>query len=168
MQLKSVISVFTVALATQAFAQEDAVVVVATRFPEKRLEHPIGVTVITREQIANSPAANLPELLSGYAGVNMRNNTGSPDVALDMRGFGVSGDAARRSDDGALVGDSAGGGDVWWRRLARGYHQYHYAFPIAGDRARPWAGRQPPRTTCAPRQSRRGNTGLRWPPVQLG
>jgi len=92
MQSKSVISVITLALATQAFAQEDAVVVLATRFPEKRLEHPIGVTVITREQIANTPAASLPELLSGYAGISMRNNTGSPDVALDMRGFGVSGD----------------------------------------------------------------------------
>jgi iron complex outermembrane receptor protein len=92
MHSKPVISAIALALAAQAFAQEDAVVVTATRFPEKRLEHPIGVTVVTREQIANSTAANLPDLLSRYAGINTRNNTGSPDVAIDMRGFGVSGD----------------------------------------------------------------------------
>ena len=92
MHSKAVISAIALALAAQAFALEDAVVVTATRFPEKRLEHPIGVTVITREQIANSTAASLPDLLSRHAGINTRNATGSPDVAIDMRGFGVSGD----------------------------------------------------------------------------
>ena len=92
MHSKSVISAITLALATQAFAQENAVVVTATRFPEKKLEHPIGVTVITREQIASGTATNLPDLLSRHAGINTRNNSGSPDVAIDMRGFGVSGD----------------------------------------------------------------------------
>ncbi len=62
-------------------------VVTATRFPEKQLEHPVGVTVITREQIADSAAANLPDLLSRYAGINTRNSSGSPDVSIDMRGF---------------------------------------------------------------------------------
>ena len=88
----SVLGSVALVLATQAFAQDSAVVVTATRFPEKKLEHPIGVTVVTREQIANSSAANLPELLSRYAGISTRNNTGSPDVAIDMRGFGASGD----------------------------------------------------------------------------
>ena len=92
MYSKSVIAAIGFALAGQAFAQQDAVVVTGTRFPEKQLEHPIGVTVITREQIADSTAANLPELLSRYAGVNTRNNSGSPDVAIDLRGFGASGD----------------------------------------------------------------------------
>ncbi len=92
MQSKSVISTIALVLATQAFAEEASVVVMATRFPEKRLEHPIGVTLITQEQIAGSTAATLPDLLSRYAGINVRNNTGSPDVAVDMRGFGVSGD----------------------------------------------------------------------------
>jgi len=92
MHFKSFVSVITLAVAAQAFAQDDAVVVTATRFPEKKLEHPIGVTVVTREQIANSSAANLPELLSRYAGINIRNNTGSPDVSIDLRGFGASGD----------------------------------------------------------------------------
>ena len=89
---KSVIAVIALALAAPAFAQEDAVVVTATRFPEKQLEHPVGVTVITREQIADSAAASLPDLLSRYAGINTRNSSGSPDVSIDMRGFGMSGD----------------------------------------------------------------------------
>jgi iron complex outermembrane receptor protein len=94
MQSKSIstIGAIALAMATQAFAQEDSVVVTATRFPERKLEHPIGVTVVTREQIANSSAANLPDLLSRYAGINTRNNAGSPDVAIDLRGFGASGD----------------------------------------------------------------------------
>ena len=92
MYSKSVISAIALALAAQAFAQEDGVVVTATRFPEKKLEHPVGVTVITREQITNSTAATLPDLLSRYAGITTRNNTGSPDVSIDMRGFGISGD----------------------------------------------------------------------------
>ncbi|MBK5104539.1 MAG: TonB-dependent receptor [Burkholderiales bacterium] len=92
MYSNTVIAAITLALATHAFAQEEAVVVTATRFPEKRLEHPIGVTVVTRDQITNSTAKNLPDLLSRYAGINTRNNSGSPDVAIDVRGFGASGD----------------------------------------------------------------------------
>jgi iron complex outermembrane recepter protein len=92
MYSKSVIVALTLSLAAQAFAQQDAVVVTATRFPEKQLEYPVGVTVITREQIANSAAASLPDLLSRYAGINTRNTSGSPDVSIDMRGFGISGD----------------------------------------------------------------------------
>lgn len=92
MHSKSVTTAIMFALAAQAFAGEEAVVVMATRFPEKQLEHPIGVTVITRDQIANSTATDLPNLLSRYAGVNVRNNSGSPDVAIDLRGFGASGD----------------------------------------------------------------------------
>ena len=92
MQSKAIVAAMALALAAQAFAAEDAVVVIATRFPEKQLEYPIAVTVITRDQIANSAAATLPDLLSRYSGINTRNNTGSPDVAIDMRGFGASGD----------------------------------------------------------------------------
>lgn len=94
MQFKARIGVAVLATAmfpcVNAHAEE-AVFVTATRFPEKRLEHPVGVTVITRDEIASSPAASVPGLLSRYAGVNMRDNAGSPDVQIDMRGFGISG-----------------------------------------------------------------------------
>ena len=92
MQSKSVIAAIGLILAAPALAAEVAVVVTGTRFPEQQLEHPIGVSVITREQIANSTATTLPDLLSLHAGVHTRNNSGSPDVAIDLRGFGASGD----------------------------------------------------------------------------
>ncbi len=92
MYFKSVFGAIALALATQAFAQEDALVVTGTRFAQARLGHPVGVTVITREQIANSAAATLPELLSRYAGINTRDTSGSPDLSIDLRGFGMSGD----------------------------------------------------------------------------
>ena len=91
MQSKSLLTAAGLALAVQALAAEDAVVVTGTRFPETQLAHPVAVTVLTRDQIAGSSASSLPQLLSLYAGINARNNTGSPDVALDLRGFGASG-----------------------------------------------------------------------------
>ena len=92
---RSVIAVLAAAAAPLALAQnteEPAVVVTATRFPESRLEAPIGMTVITAQQIAESTAKTLPELLSQEAGIVTRDNTGSPDWQIDMRGFGITGD----------------------------------------------------------------------------
>ncbi len=71
---------------------EDAVVVTATRFPERALEAPIGMTIISAERIANSTAATLPELLSQEAGIISRDSSGSPDRQIDLRGFGITGD----------------------------------------------------------------------------
>lgn len=83
------------ALAGPALAQspeEAAVVVTATRFPENRLEAPIGMTVITAREIAESSAKTLPDLLERETGIVTRDNTGSPDRQIDMRGFGITGD----------------------------------------------------------------------------
>lgn len=79
------------AFQSSAFA-EDAVVVTATRFPERALDAPIGMTVISAERIANSTATTLPELLSQEAGIISRDATGSPDRQVDLRGFGITGD----------------------------------------------------------------------------
>jgi iron complex outermembrane receptor protein len=92
---RSIIAALITAAAPFALAQspeEPAVVVTATRFPESRLEAPIGMTVITARQIAESAAKTLPELLSREAGILTRDNTGSPDWQIDMRGFGITGD----------------------------------------------------------------------------
>ena len=78
--------------ATPSFAMEDAVVVTATRFPERALDAPIGMTVISASRIAESTASTLPELLSQEAGIVARDNTGSSDWQIDMRGFGMTGD----------------------------------------------------------------------------
>jgi iron complex outermembrane receptor protein len=91
----SAIAAAAVAFATQfALAQtsEDEIVVTATRFPEQRLDAPIGMSVITAKQIAESAAKTLPQLLSQEAGIVTRDNTGGPDSQIDLRGFGITGD----------------------------------------------------------------------------
>ena len=68
------------------------VVVTATRFEEPRNDLPVGVTVVSAEDIRRSTASSLAELLSQFAGIHIRDNTGGPDRQIDMRGFGVTGD----------------------------------------------------------------------------
>jgi iron complex outermembrane receptor protein len=68
------------------------VVVTATRFPDERQQLPVGVTVINHEEISRSTARSVPELLSLQAGIQVRDSTGSPDLQIDMRGFGQTGD----------------------------------------------------------------------------
>ncbi len=68
------------------------VVVTATRFPDIQRQFPIGVSVIDREAIVRSTARSVPELLTLQAGIQVRDSTGSPDLQIDMRGFGQTGD----------------------------------------------------------------------------
>ena len=95
--MKSIAAIGAAVLATalgtcvSSFA-EDAVVVTATRFPERALDAPVGVRIITRQDIEASAAGSLPELLSRFGGLYVRNNSGSPDQQLDLRGFGITGD----------------------------------------------------------------------------
>ena len=70
----------------------EPVVVTATRFAEHPQQFPIGVETIGEEEIRRSTASTLPELLSQRAGIRIRDLTGSPDVQVDMRGFGIFGD----------------------------------------------------------------------------
>ncbi|MGP1678764.1 MAG: TonB-dependent receptor [Burkholderiales bacterium] len=95
MQFKSAIGIAVLAIALfpclNTFA-EDAVVVTATRFPERALDAPVGVRIITREDIEASAASSLSDLLSKFGGLYVRNNSGSPDQQLDLRGFGITGD----------------------------------------------------------------------------
>jgi iron complex outermembrane recepter protein len=78
--------------ASVAFSQEDAVVVTAQRFPERRLDAPVGMTVITAEDIARDTARTVPEVLSHLGGLQVRNSQGSPDLQIDLRGMGITGD----------------------------------------------------------------------------
>src|SRR6185436_5224765 len=70
----------------------EEVVVTASRFEEKPGDQPIGVEVITSEQIRDSGARTVPELLSRQAGIYTRDNSGSPNQQIYMRGFGTFGD----------------------------------------------------------------------------
>jgi iron complex outermembrane receptor protein len=68
------------------------VVVTATRFRQALQDLPVGVTVITQQQIRDSAAVTVPELLRQLPGINVRDNSGSPNWQVDMRGFGIFGD----------------------------------------------------------------------------
>jgi iron complex outermembrane recepter protein len=70
----------------------EPVVVTATRFDEPAARFPIGVQTIGADEIARSAASTVPELLSQFAGIRTRDLSGSPDLQVDMRGFGISGD----------------------------------------------------------------------------
>ncbi len=71
--------------------QLDSVIVTATRFEESLTALSAGTTVITAEQIRASGATDVNEAIRKIAGVLGRQNLiGSPDSALDLRGFGAT------------------------------------------------------------------------------
>lgn len=81
------------AIASQAHSQNhelDTVVVTATRFAEADPKIPANVTILTRNDIRNTPATNLPDLLKSVAGIESRPLYGPMglDATVDMRGFG--------------------------------------------------------------------------------
>lgn len=85
----------SVAFQTVSFAAEDeaAIVVTATRFQSTPQERPIAAQVITADEIRDSSATTVAEVLSKLGGVNTRINfTGVPDMPIDLRGFGMTGD----------------------------------------------------------------------------
>jgi iron complex outermembrane receptor protein len=65
------------------------VVVTATRYEKQISEVPAHVTVITKEDIQNSPAQNIPELLKTVTGVHVNDIAGNNrNYIVDLRGFG--------------------------------------------------------------------------------
>ena len=70
----------------------EEVVVTATRFSEAGERFPIGVQIITEEDIKRSTASTVPELLRTLQGIRTRDLSGSPNLQVDMRGFGIFGD----------------------------------------------------------------------------
>lgn len=71
---------------------EDAVIVTATRFPDSKRDLPVGVTVITADDIRRSASSDLAEILAQFGLVHIRDNAGSPSKQVDLRGFGITGD----------------------------------------------------------------------------
>ena len=67
------------------------VVVTGTRFEERIERIPANITVIDDEDIRNSNARTVPDLLRGEEGIVVRDWTGSrKQVTVDLRGFGES------------------------------------------------------------------------------
>ena len=75
-----------------SLSQDDAVVVTATRFAERALSAPVGMSIINADRIRDSTARNLPQLLAQEAGIVTRDVSGSPDLQVDLRGFGAGAD----------------------------------------------------------------------------
>jgi iron complex outermembrane receptor protein len=67
-----------------------AIVVTATRFAEADPGVAANVSVITRQDIRNTPAQNLPDVLSTRAGIDVRQLGGAMgrNATVDVRGFG--------------------------------------------------------------------------------
>ena len=70
----------------------EPVIVTATRFEDRYLDKPVNVSIIAAEDIKNSTARTVPELLRQLPGIRTRDSSGSPNKQVDMRGFGISGD----------------------------------------------------------------------------
>jgi iron complex outermembrane receptor protein len=80
------------AFCASCFAQDGSVVITAPRFPEEIRRLPASVTVITQEDIRQSAARTLPELLSGEVGITMKDFFGNnaASTSIDLRGFGAT------------------------------------------------------------------------------
>src|SRR5690242_18066719 len=70
----------------------EPVVVTATRFAQSPQDIPVGVSIITDEDITRSGVNTLPQLLRRQPGITVRDNSGNPDQSVDLRGFGITGD----------------------------------------------------------------------------
>ena len=90
----AVVSSFSVhAQPAKTNLDDGTVIVTASRFKSSALDQPIAVQVITADEIRDSSATTVSEVLSKVGGVHTRINfTGIPDSPLDLRGFGFTGD----------------------------------------------------------------------------
>lgn len=94
MRILGLIFILFLSLVNVAAAQEvldlDKIVVEASRSNDTVGAMNKDVTVITSEDIANSPAKSLPELLNEVPGVDARVNSSIKDQQIDMGQFGES------------------------------------------------------------------------------
>jgi iron complex outermembrane receptor protein len=76
---------------SSAFAQEDAVVVTATRIPRPSLEVPASIDRVRAEDIRSMrPQVNLSESLGRVPGITVQNrNNYAQDLQIQSRGFGA-------------------------------------------------------------------------------
>jgi iron complex outermembrane receptor protein len=73
-------------------AQDDTIVITATRFADSKRDLPVGVTVITADDIRKSASSNLGDILAQFGLLQIRDLAGTQNPQLDLRGFGITGD----------------------------------------------------------------------------
>ena len=94
MKKTTIASLISLAFTSHAFAVEnislDDVLVSASRFNEVCSPYTGNLKVITKEEIKNSPALSIPDLLRMQAGLNITSLYGNQgiDASVDSRGFG--------------------------------------------------------------------------------
>jgi len=88
--IKPVALATTLLFTCTAFADQNVVVVSATRFAESDPRIPANVVVISADDIRATPATNVPDLLKAVAGIEVRPLYGAMgiDATVDLRGFG--------------------------------------------------------------------------------
>jgi len=87
----ALLGVLSLPYAVYADTPMELLIVTPTRFADVSGSSTVDVTVITASDIEKSSAKTLPDLLAEHAGIQVRSNDGTPDKAIDMRGFGVTG-----------------------------------------------------------------------------
>ncbi len=82
-----------IAFSFAAYAETpmELLIVTPTRFVAAPESSTVDVAVITANDIEKSTAKTLPALLAQHAGIQARSNDGTPDMAIDLRGFGMTG-----------------------------------------------------------------------------
>ena len=90
--LRPLCGLLAVSFLSVALAQDDAVVITATRFRDAKRDLPVGVTIVERDDLRKSATSNLAEILAQFGLVHIRDNTGTPNQQVDLRGFGITGD----------------------------------------------------------------------------
>jgi len=71
---------------------EESIVVTATRFPDSRRDLPVGITLITADDIRKSASSNLGDILAQFGLLQVRDLAGTQNPQVDLRGFGITGD----------------------------------------------------------------------------
>jgi iron complex outermembrane receptor protein len=92
MLLRLTVGFLAGAFASLCLAQDDAVVVTATRFADSKRDLPVGITVITADDIRTSASSNLGDILGQFGLLQIRDLAGTQNQSLDLRGFGITGD----------------------------------------------------------------------------
>ncbi|MEW6676699.1 MAG: TonB-dependent receptor [Pseudomonadota bacterium] len=84
---------FSCSAQAETIPELGVILVTATRFESAGMNTPIAAQIITAEDIRDSSAKTVSEILHKLGGVHTRINfTGVPDTPLDLRGFGMTGD----------------------------------------------------------------------------
>jgi iron complex outermembrane receptor protein len=77
---------------TTAFAEDDSMVVTASRFSQEAIKSPSHISIITQQQVNDSGVQNVTELLRSHGGIQITDTFGDGNLTIvSMRGMGETG-----------------------------------------------------------------------------